>query len=92
MAADSRIDPEAVETEEAAQHGRGGLQRPHAVGQRPVVLPASTTGSQRRTDSRSPERAAAQAAQCAASGLAAIRSSPSERIHPRTVATRPEST
>ena len=50
------------------------------------------TGTQRRADCRSPDMAAAQAAQCAASGLAAIRPSPSERIQLCTVATRPELT
>jgi len=50
------------------------------------------TGSQRRADSLSPASAAIHAAQCAASGLALMASSPSVRNHPRTVAIRPEPT
>ena len=61
-------------------------------GSGPSWWPASMTGSQRRTLFWSPERAAAQAAQCAASGWPAIRSSPSARIQPHTVDVLPLST
>jgi hypothetical protein len=50
---------------------------------------ASITRSQRRTESTSQESPATQAAQCAATGLPAIRSSPSELSQSCTVVIRP---
>jgi hypothetical protein len=55
----------------------------------PSSVAASMTGSHRRTDSASQENAATQAAQCAMTGLAATRSSPSEPSQSPTVVIRP---
>ncbi len=60
-------------------------------GRGPSSSPASTTAIQRRTGSCSPESAAHQAAQCAATGLSRMRSSPIESSQVRSRRVRPVS-
>jgi len=91
-AADSRITGRPSKPNEARSKAAEEPSDRIPSGNGPSWLPASSTASQRRTPLRSPANPAAHAAQCAARGLAAIRSSPSARIQPLTVAVLPLST
>ena len=87
-AADSRITriPSNPNTprRSAAENASDGIPS----GSGPSSSPASTTASQRRTESCSPESAAHHAAQCAATGLMRMRSSPIESSQARSVGIR----
>jgi hypothetical protein len=91
-AAASRMGPIPPNPKVASSRAADDCIERKPSGRGPSCSAVLTMGSQRRTDSRSPDSAAVHAAQCAATGSALIISSPSRLSQRRTVVTWPEAT